>query len=122
MRGDRKKQQELVDEDCEQHGSNSEVITIKSFRPKLIPQLVWRECIKKVWEADPLICPKCAGEIRVISFIYQHKVIRKILEYLKKYEEKPQRAPPMKEVLKKNVGLEPFDDDWPGYEEPVFEM
>jgi len=41
-----------------------------------------RECIKKIWEADPLLCPKCGGEIKIISFITDSKTIRKILEHL----------------------------------------
>lgn len=69
------------------------VIDIKGYRPKRIPQLMWRECLKKVWEVDPLTCPKYAGEMRMISFIYQRQVIRKILEHLKIHEDKPQRWP-----------------------------
>jgi len=41
-----------------------------------------RECIKKIWEADPLHCPKCGGEMKIISFITDLKTIRKILEHL----------------------------------------
>ena len=60
--------------------------------------------------------------MRIISFIYQHKVIKTILEYLLIYKEKKQRAPPLKKTLKREVDLVPFDDDWPSSEEPVFEM
>lgn len=60
--------------------------------------------------------------MHIISFIYQHKVIKTILEYLQIYEEKKQRAPPLKKRLKREVELVPFDDDWPSYEEPVFEI
>ena len=83
---------------------------------------MWRECIKKVWEVDPLTCPKCTSEMKIISFIYQRQVIRKILEHLKIYEEKKQRAPPLKKTLAKEVELVPFNDGWPGYEEPSFEI
>lgn len=75
-------------------------------------------CIKKVWEVDPLPCPKCAGEMRIISFIYQRQVIWKILEHRKIYEDKPQRAPPQKKLVVREVEMVPFDDGWPGYEEP----
>ena len=44
--------------------------------------LLWRECIKKIWEVDPLTCPKCAGEMGIISFIYKKAVIKKILVHL----------------------------------------
>jgi len=29
----------------------------------------WGEMIKKVYEADPLLCPKCGGPMRIVSFI-----------------------------------------------------
>jgi hypothetical protein len=29
----------------------------------------WRELIKKVWEADPLRCPKRSREMRIVSLI-----------------------------------------------------
>ncbi len=61
MRGDRKRQQGLSAEGSKSHQLDLEVINIKKFRPKRIPQLMWRECIKKVREVDPLICPKCTG-------------------------------------------------------------
>ena len=31
----------------------------------------WSYFIRKVYETDPLICPKCQGEMRIISFIDQ---------------------------------------------------
>jgi hypothetical protein len=37
----------------------------------------WARLIKKVYEIDPLICPKCAGEIRLVAFIEDAPVIRK---------------------------------------------
>jgi hypothetical protein len=39
--------------------------------------------IKKIYEVDPLICPECSGPMRIIAFIEEEEVIRKILERLK---------------------------------------
>ena len=39
----------------------------------------WSYFIRKVYEADPLTCPKCQGKMRIISFIDQPEVIKKIL-------------------------------------------
>ena len=39
----------------------------------------WSYFIRKVYETDPLACPKCQGEMRIISFIDQPDVIKKIL-------------------------------------------
>ena len=50
---------------------------------------------------DPLTCPKCQGEMRLISFIDQPDVIKKTLQHLGLWEESqapPQRHPPIKEI------------------------
>jgi len=36
----------------------------------------WARLIQKIYEVDPLVCPKCKGIIRIISFIEDQKVIR----------------------------------------------
>src|SRR3990172_10839562 len=43
----------------------------------------WRDLIRRVFELDPLRCP-CGGTLRVVAFITEPRVIRKILEHLKK--------------------------------------
>ncbi len=42
----------------------------------------WARLIQKIYEVDPLICPKCQGTMRVIGSIEDHSVIRAILEHL----------------------------------------
>ena len=42
----------------------------------------WAQLIKKVYEADPLGCPRCRGAMRIIAFIDQPDVIEKILTHL----------------------------------------
>ncbi|MCK9365533.1 MAG: FAD-dependent oxidoreductase [Syntrophales bacterium] len=37
---------------------------------------------QKIYEVDPLVCPKCQGAMRIISFIEDPSVIRAILEHL----------------------------------------
>ncbi len=37
----------------------------------------WSYFIRKVYETDPLVCPKCSGEMHIISFIDQLAVIKK---------------------------------------------
>ena len=53
----------------------------------------WARLISKIYEVDPLTCPKCHGPIRVISFIEDQDVIKKILKHLGLWEVKP-RPPP----------------------------
>jgi len=42
----------------------------------------WAKLIQKIYEVDPLVCPKCQGTMRVISAIDDRQVIRAILEHL----------------------------------------
>jgi hypothetical protein len=42
----------------------------------------WARLIRKVYEADPLECPKYKGPMRVIALIENPGVIRRILEHL----------------------------------------
>ena len=42
----------------------------------------WARLIQKVYQVDPLVCPKCRGEMRIISFIEDSGVIEKILRHL----------------------------------------
>jgi len=42
----------------------------------------WARLIRKVYEADPLECPKCKGPMRIIALIDDPPVVRRILEHL----------------------------------------
>jgi hypothetical protein len=53
----------------------------------------WAELIRRVYEVDPLLCPRCAGEMRVIGFITQPALIDRILDHLRS-REKVSRPPP----------------------------
>ncbi len=77
----------------------------------------WSYFIRKVYETDPLVCPKCSGEMHIISLIDQRAVIEwfdgittgKILQHLGLWEDSlrlgsgqthapPERSPPGKEL------------------------
>jgi hypothetical protein len=53
----------------------------------------WARLIKKVYEADPLICPRCGGPLKIISLIDSAPVIESILRHLKR-RDSPERPPP----------------------------
>ena len=50
--------------------------------------------MQKIYEVDPLICPLCGGQMRIIAFIEDYKIIKKILDYLGIYEFERKRPPP----------------------------
>jgi len=53
----------------------------------------WAELIRRVYDVDPLLCPRCGGEMRVIGFITQPHVIKRILDHLRR-RDSPSRPPP----------------------------
>ena len=42
----------------------------------------WARLIQKIYEVDPLVCPRCQGTMQIISFIEDQSVIRDILNHL----------------------------------------
>jgi hypothetical protein len=52
------------------------VISSEQFRKN------WARLIQKVFEVDPLVCTHCQDRLRVVSFIEEPGVIRRILEHL----------------------------------------
>jgi len=42
----------------------------------------WARLLQKIYEIDPLICPKCKGAMKIISFIDQPEVIKAILQHV----------------------------------------
>jgi len=54
----------------------------------------WAQLIKRVYEVDPLLCPKCGGEMRIIAFITDHDVVDAILRHLAKAVARSPRGPP----------------------------
>jgi len=127
MRGDREKLKH-EEQETETPDEDVEVIDVFRHKPCKIPPPTWRECIKKVW-GDPLKCSHCQGEMKIISFIKDRDVIRKILEHLNLWRipKQPRPPPENKFTLPQHNPCPPvteqedfFDDGWPGYEESVF--
>jgi len=58
--------------------------------PKIMPNEMsskeakqnWARLIQKIYEVDPLICPKCQGQMKIISIIDDFEIIDKILKHL----------------------------------------
>ena len=46
----------------------------------------WACLIQKIYQIDPLLCPKCQGAMKVILFIEDHALIKKILIHLGLWE------------------------------------
>ena len=59
-----------------------EIIEHRALKPRRIPSRSWRELIKKVWEVDPLLCPQCQHEMRIVSLINDAQIIKRILRHV----------------------------------------
>ena len=89
MRGQRRKRAEEAaceSEAAAQQGCGAlasaavEIIEHRAIRPRRIPSRSWRELIKKVWEVDPLLCPQCHHEMRIVSLINDAQIIEPWLD------------------------------------------
>jgi hypothetical protein len=48
-----------------------------------IPRHGWAEMIRKVYEVDPLLCPQCQGQMRIIASLTDYAVMDRIINHLK---------------------------------------
>ena len=62
------------DDSQEKPEEHVEIIDVSEYKPRRIPPKQWRDCIKKIYEVDPLCCPKCGGEMKIVSFITDQQV------------------------------------------------
>ena len=103
---------------------DGDVIDVSAFKPRRIPSKKWRELLKKVWEADPLLCPHCQHDLRIVALIDEAEVIERILRHLGLWEVglrvDAARDPPVAEPVEPDI--EPWlEDPFPDYDnEPVF--
>jgi len=57
----------------------------------------WARLIQKIYEVDPLVCPKCQGQMKIISIIDDFEVIDKILKHLNLWDIR-NHDPPLQKV------------------------
>ncbi len=59
----------------------------------------WAQLLKRVYQIDPLVCPSCGAEMKIIAFIIDHDVVDAILRHLAKAEAQSPRGPPSAAAL-----------------------
>jgi len=47
------------------------------------PSKGWAEMIRKVYEIDPMVCPQCGGQMKVVAFITDYQAVDRIIDHLK---------------------------------------
>ena len=50
---------------------------------KPVPSKGWTAMIRKVYEVDPMVCPKCGGPMKVVAFITDYAAVDRIIDHLK---------------------------------------
>jgi len=49
---------------------------------KPVPSKGWAAMIRKVYEVDPMVCPKCGGTMKVVGFIIDYAAVDRIIDHL----------------------------------------
>jgi hypothetical protein len=75
----------------------------------------WARLVRKIYSVDPLVCPKCTGQMRIIAFIENQETVKKILTHLGLYmvhSRPPPRAPPRDLWLDSPYSQVPDSEDY----------
>ena len=70
---------------CRARGERKKRIPVQDsppLEPAGRPSLTWAQCFKRIYEINPLECPKCKGEIRIIAFVTNERDVLKISDSL----------------------------------------
>jgi hypothetical protein len=87
-------------EEVASHGNDQEQPKKRRCSPS------WARLIAKVFQADPLVCKRCGGPLKVVAYITDGVAIRQILDHL---DLSPLEKPPPPDV--REVVRVPVDDE-----------
>ena len=45
----------------------------------------WARLVRRIYEVDPLLCPRCSGPLALVAVITEQKVVTAILRHLEKH-------------------------------------
>ena len=109
-RGKRKKQdqEEMISSILEPDGSSKE------------NRKNWARLIQKIYEVDPLTCPKCQGRMRILAFIENPEIIKKILKHLDLWDLKARPPPKRANAPPVNIPIDYLDSQVPPCEDYLY--
>ncbi len=90
-RGRRRK---LASEDSPETSETSSQDELPDAAERRRLRRLWATMIRRIYEVDPLTCVECGSEMKIVSFIMDPPVIRKILDHLARKRANGDRAPP----------------------------
>ena len=62
----------------------------------------WAHLIRRVYEVDPLVCPRCGAEMRIIGFITEPSLVKRIIDHIRK-RDRVSRPPPRPQPAVANI-------------------
>ena len=82
----------------------------------------WVRLIQKIYEVDPLVCPKCQGQMKIISITDDFEIIDKTLKHLNLWDIRNHDPPDIEPVyIPELTYVEDSDYDNSGSQIPVFD-
>ncbi len=79
----------------------------------------WARLIQKIYEVDPLTCPKCKGRMSILAFIKDEEVVEKILKHLGLWDRKA-RPPPKANAPSSDIHIDCSDSQVPPSDDYLF--
>ena len=71
----------------------------------------WARLIRKIYGIDPLTCSKCQGRTRILAFIEDEKLIKKVLKDLGLWDKKARPPPLPKTYIDASISQLPSCED-----------
>jgi hypothetical protein len=78
---------------AELQGSDSPEVEEPSSEERRRLRRSWARMLRKIYDVDALLC-ECGARMKVIAFITEHRVVRRILDHVRRREAERDRAPP----------------------------
>ena len=85
-------------------------LTSKQFRRR------WARLIQKIYEVDPLCCPHCSHQMRVISILEAGPIVKKILKHLDLWDIRNHDPPPEEDSHISELVYDDSDSQIPQYD------
>ncbi|MES9901458.1 MAG: transposase [Sedimenticola sp.] len=54
---------------------------------------IWAMMLARIYEINPLVCPRCGGEMRIIAFITEREPVGRILRHIGEPDSAPEISP-----------------------------
>jgi hypothetical protein len=58
------------------------IVSCQEEKLRRLPSKGWAAMIRKVYEVDPMLCPKCGGRMKAIAFLTEVAVVDRIIDHL----------------------------------------